>query len=101
MTTLDALAMGVPVVTWPGRTISSRLAASCLNALDLARFIAPDAQSYAALAIATAKDLDALASLRRELPGRLAASAIGDASRYARAVEAAYREAWRRRCAQG
>ena len=45
MTTLDALAMGVPVVTWSGGTISSRLAASCLTALDLTRFIARDAKS--------------------------------------------------------
>ncbi|MGH6977037.1 MAG: tetratricopeptide repeat protein, partial [Stellaceae bacterium] len=35
MTTLDALAMGVPVITRTGRTIPSRLAASCLTALDL------------------------------------------------------------------
>jgi protein O-GlcNAc transferase len=31
MTTLDAFWMGVPVVTWPGSTISSRLAAATLS----------------------------------------------------------------------
>jgi predicted O-linked N-acetylglucosamine transferase (SPINDLY family) len=96
MTTLDALAMGVPVVTWPGRTISSRLAASCLTALGLERFIAQDAKSYAGLAISVARDLDALVKFRGELPRLLAASEIGDPKRYAVAVETAYREAWRR-----
>ena len=100
MTTLDALAMGVPVVTRPGNTISSRLAASCLAALGLTNWIADGAETYAALAVAMARDLDALAALRRDLPGRLAASAQGDPMRYARAVELAYREAWRRCCAK-
>jgi predicted O-linked N-acetylglucosamine transferase (SPINDLY family) len=99
MTTLDALWMGVPVITWPGRTISSRLAAATLTALGLAELIAPDLERYVALAIATAADLDALAGLRAGLRPRVANSAIGDPARYARAVEAAYREMWRRWCA--
>lgn len=99
MTTLDALAMGVPVISRTGRTIPSRLAASCLTALDLTQFIARDAAGYVAMAVAAARDLDALESLRAELPARLVHSAIGDARRYAEAVEDAYRAAWRRYCA--
>ena len=99
MTTLDALAMGVPVITRPGRTIPSRLAASCLTALGLTQFVAANADAYVALAVATARDLDALEKLRADLPDRLAHSAIGDARRYAAAVESAYRAAWRRYCA--
>lgn len=99
MTTLDALWMGVPVVTWPDSTISSRLAAATLSALSLTELIAPDLESYVALAIAKASDLEALASLRATLRARLANSAVGDPVRYARAVEAAYREMWRRWCA--
>jgi protein O-GlcNAc transferase len=99
MTTLDALAMGVPVITRTGRTIPSRLAASCLTALGLTQFIATDAAGYIAAAVAAARDLDTLERLRAELPDRLAHSAIGDARRYAAAVEAAYRAAWRRYCA--
>lgn len=96
MTTLDALAMGIPVVTYPGRTISSRLAASCLAAIGLDEFVATDAAAYAAIALAAAKDLPRLAALRADLRQRLAGSVQGDPARYAGAVEAAYRAAWRR-----
>ena len=99
MTTLDALWMGVPVVTWAGPTISSRLAAASLTTLGLTDFIASDRESYINLAVAKAADVDALARLRAALRGRLANSVIGDPVRYARAVEAAYREMWQRWCA--
>ena len=99
MTTLDALWMGVPVVTWAGRTISSRLAASSLTALGLTDLIAPDAESYVKLAVSKAGDLDALARTRASLRERVARSELGDPARYTRAVETAYREMWRRWCA--
>jgi predicted O-linked N-acetylglucosamine transferase (SPINDLY family) len=98
MTTLDALWMGVPVITMPGRTISSRLAAATLAALDQGEFIAADLKSYVARAVDTAADLDGLARMRSTLRPRLAKSAVGDPTRYARAVEAAYREMWRTWC---
>jgi len=100
MTTLDALAMGVPVLTLPGRTISSRLAAASLTALGLGDYVVADAQSYMDTAIAKARDLDALAELRTSLRERLAGSAFGDPERYARAVEAQYRTMWQRWCGQ-
>ena len=98
MTTLDALWMGVPVVTWCGRTISGRLAAASLTTLGLTNFIASDPESYVSLALAKAADLDALARLRASLRGRVADSVIGDPIRYTRAVEAAYREMWQCWC---
>jgi len=100
MTTLDALWMGVPVVTLAGHTISSRLAAASLTALDLADFVAVDKDAYARLAVAKATDLGELAALRAGLRERIANSAIGDPVRYARAVEAAYHEVWQQWCAR-
>ena len=100
MTTLDALWMGVPVVTSPGRTISSRLAAASLTAAGLTDFIASDFGRYVELAIAKAAALPALAELRADLRARMEGSAFGDPARYARSVEAAYREMWRRWCAE-
>jgi protein O-GlcNAc transferase len=99
MTTLDALWMGVPVVTVPGRTISSRLAAASLTAAGLTDFIAPDLQSYVDLAIAKTTDLSALADLRATLRASVAGSTCGDPARYTRAVETAFREMWQRWCA--
>jgi predicted O-linked N-acetylglucosamine transferase (SPINDLY family) len=98
MTTLDALWMGVPVVTWRGSTIPSRLAAASLSAIGLTDFIAPDRVGYVDLAVRKANDLPALAHLRASLRDRVAHSAVGDPALYARAVEAAYREMWRRWC---
>lgn len=99
MTTLDALWMGVPVVTLCGGTIASRLAAASLTALDLTDFMAPDIESYVGLAVAKARDLKGLAETRATLRERMTRSAIGDPTLYARAVEAAYVEMWRTWCA--
>jgi protein O-GlcNAc transferase len=100
MTTLDALWMGVPVVTAPGRTISSRLAAASLTAADLADFVAPDLDSYVELAVSKACNLPALAELRANLRARVESCEFGDPVRYARAVEAAYCDMWQRWCAE-
>lgn len=98
MTTLDATAMGVPVITCPGPTISSRLAAACLTALDLTDWIATNHDDYLALALRKTADLYGLASLRQSLRTRLTRSPVGDAATYTRAVEAAYRGMWQRHC---
>jgi predicted O-linked N-acetylglucosamine transferase (SPINDLY family) len=100
MTTLDALWMGVPVVTFPGRTISSRLAAASLTAASLTDFIAADVERYVALAIAKASDLPALAALRESLPARMGGTDFGDPVRYARAVETAFHHMWQCWCAK-
>jgi predicted O-linked N-acetylglucosamine transferase (SPINDLY family) len=98
MTTLDALWMGVPVVTMPGQTISSRLAAASLTAAGLNDYVARGQSAYVDLAVAKARDLPALAGLRTELRQRIANTDFGDPARYARAVEAQYRSMWETWC---
>ncbi len=98
-TTLDALWMGVPVITRPGRTIASRLAAASLTSVGLTDFIADGPRDYVDRAVALADDIGALAYLRLTLRGVLANSGVGDPVRYTRSVEAAYRAMWREWCA--
>jgi protein O-GlcNAc transferase len=98
MTTLEALWMGVPVVTASGRTISSRLAAATLTAAGLTDFIATDHQHYAELAVKKASDLKSLADLRSALRDRMANTEFGDPLRYACAVERQYRSMWHKWC---
>ncbi len=92
MTTLDALWMGVPVVTLLGAAPSSRLAAAVLSALALGDWIAASPEDYLALAARLAADLCGLRTARATLRQRMQASPVGDAQRYARAVEARYLE---------
>ncbi|MGH2886755.1 MAG: tetratricopeptide repeat protein, partial [Solirubrobacteraceae bacterium] len=98
MTTLDALWMGVPVVACAGKTVSARWAATSLVPLGLADFIADSPESYVQLALAKAADFEALSRLRAGLRERVATSDFGDGDRYCHAVEAAYRDMWRRWC---
>ena len=99
MTTLEALWMGVPVISLAGSTIPSRLTAASLTVLGLTDFIAQDLHGYVDIAVAKARDVAGLARLRASLRGRMMRSEIADPVRYARAVEAAYREMWERWCA--
>jgi predicted O-linked N-acetylglucosamine transferase (SPINDLY family) len=98
MTTLDALWMGVPVITAPGRIISSRVAAATLSAMGLTDFIATDGESYIQLAVRQASNLASLAQLRSTLRSRVADTDFGDPIRYTRAVEQHYQAMWQRWC---
>jgi protein O-GlcNAc transferase len=51
--------------------------------------------------VAAARDLEGLQALRQGMRSRLAGSDFGDAGRYVRAVERAYRAMWRRWCEKG
>ena len=93
-TTCEALWMGVPVVTLAGGTHVSRVGASILKQAGLDELVAQTPDEYVAKAVALAADLEKLGALRRGLRARLRASPLLDAAGFARAVEAAYRDAW-------
>jgi protein O-GlcNAc transferase len=98
-TTCDALWMGVPVVTLAGRTAVGRGGASVLHNIGLPELVAQTPQEYIRIATGLASDLPRLAELRRTLRPRMQASPLMDAPRFARNVEAAYRQMWRNWCA--
>jgi predicted O-linked N-acetylglucosamine transferase (SPINDLY family) len=98
-TTCEALWMGVPVITLLGDRHAARVGASLLTRLGLTELIATDIDDYVAKAAALAADPARLAGLRAGLRPRFAASALGDPVRFARDVEAAYREIWADWCA--
>ena len=93
-TTFDALWMGVPVLTATGAIPASRSAASVLAMLGLEAWIAPDVDSYEALAVQRAADVGTIARLRRSLREQLSASPLMDEPRFVAAFEAALQRAW-------
>ena len=98
ITTCDALWMGVPVVTLAGRTAVGRGGVSILTNIGLPELIAQDPQQYLQIATELAGDISRLSELRRTLRGRLERSPLMDAPRFARNIEAAYRQMWRNWC---
>ena len=98
-TTCEALWMGTPVVAIAGACHAGRVGASLLTHAGLAELVANDRQGYIDKAVALGTDWDALARLRSGLRERFSSSAVMDASRLARGLEGAYREAWNAYCA--
>jgi len=99
LTTLEALWMGVPVISLFGKHVFlSRAGLSMLNRLHLDFFAASTPQDYVSKATALASNVEALAKIRASMRTRMAASTLCDAKRFAREVEQAYRQMWRRWC---
>jgi predicted O-linked N-acetylglucosamine transferase (SPINDLY family) len=95
---LDAMWMGVPVITRIGKTVVGRAGFSQLCNLGLPELAAQDDGQFVAIATDWAGDLPRLAQLRRTLRARMSASPLADASRFARNIESAYRQMWRTWC---
>ena len=95
MTTLEALWMGVPVVTIAGDTVVSRQSFSALANIGLADELAfPDVDAYVAGAIALAQNPKRLAELRHELRPRMEASPLRQSKQFTKDLEALYRRMW-------
>jgi predicted O-linked N-acetylglucosamine transferase (SPINDLY family) len=97
-TSLDALWLGVPVVSLAGRRAVSRAGLSQLSNLGLPELVAFSEDEYVEIATRLAHDLPRLAELRRTLRPRMEASVLMDAPRFAYGIEAAYRAMWRQWC---
>jgi len=94
MTSLEALWMGVPVVTLEQPMIAGRQTLSMLRNVGLETLVAADEQGYVEIAAKLAGDLDALARVRAELRPSMAASPLMDGAKFTRNLEDAYRRVW-------
>ena len=97
-TTCEALWMGVPVVTLAGKTHVSRVGVSLLTNVGLGELVGQTEEEYVDIAVGLARDVPRLVELRAGLRRRMENSPLMDGARFARNVEAAYREMWRRWC---
>ncbi len=97
-TSLEALWMGVPVVTMAGETFMSRQGLTFLGLLDLDDLIAADGDSYVAAAVRLAGDTGRLTDLRRGLRQQVEARLLDPRSHVAE-LERGYDEMWRRHAA--
>jgi protein O-GlcNAc transferase len=98
-TTVEALWMGVPVISLRGDRFTGRVGDSILTTCALSELVAGSVADYVARASRLAHDRPRLAALRAGLRDRLVASPLCDAAKFARHLEAAYRRMWRDRCA--
>ena len=97
-TTVDALWMGVPVLTLSGESFIARQGVGLLMNAGLPDWIAADADDYVARAVRHAGDLRGLAALRSGLRQQVLHSPIFDAQRFAGHFEAALRAMWAQWC---
>jgi len=97
-TTCDALWMGVPVVTLAGQSHVSRVGLSLLSNIGLPELVATTVDEYVGVAVNLATDRDRLKRLRLTLRERMQNSPLMDSPTFARNLEAAYRQMWRKWC---
>lgn len=97
-TTCEALWMGVPVITLCGDRPAGRVSASLLTQIKHSEWIAEDDDGYVRIAQELAADQSRLVKIRNTLRDDLLQSSLGDANKFARSVEDAYRSLWRGWC---
>lgn len=93
-TTLDALWMGVPVITLEGTSHVGRVGVSQLSNLGLQELIAHNQSEYVDIAVALAGNLEKLAALRAGMRERMLASPLMNVDRFTRNLETAYQQMW-------
>jgi predicted O-linked N-acetylglucosamine transferase (SPINDLY family) len=94
-TSLDALYMGVPILSLLTPTIVGRASLSQLSQIGLTNLIATTSADFLRIATGLSADLPRLSHLRQTLRETLRASPLMNAPVFAQAVESAYRDMWR------
>jgi predicted O-linked N-acetylglucosamine transferase (SPINDLY family) len=89
----DALWMGLPLLTCPGRSFASRMAGSLLHSLGLDELVAADFAEYERLAVELARQPERLAAIRARLTAGRDSAALFDTPSQVRKIEQLLREA--------
>lgn len=97
-TTLQALWMGVPVISLAGGNFVSRMGASFLTALSQPDWIATDHDHYRAIASQLAGQLPAIRQGRAALRQQMASSGLSDLDHYASHFQSLLRRIWQHHC---
>lgn len=97
-TTMDALWMGVPVVTMYGEAHASRVGYSILSRIGLERLATRSPDEYVERVCELAASGVGSDQQREELRNRVSHSELTDAKAMARAIEEFYGRIWRQEC---
>jgi predicted O-linked N-acetylglucosamine transferase (SPINDLY family) len=95
-TLFETLYMGVPYVTLAGRPSVGRLGGTILAGAGHPEWIAVSEEDYVEKVVSLATDLPKLSGIRSGLRGEMAAGPLMDEAGFARHVESAYREMFKR-----
>lgn len=98
LTTLEALWMGVPVITTPGPSFAGRHATSHLCNVGLQMLVTEDFDHYVDLAVKLANNPSLLDQLRTLIPYSVANSALVRHEQLAADLNTAFHTMWERHC---
>ncbi|MCW6509147.1 O-linked N-acetylglucosamine transferase, SPINDLY family protein [Lichenifustis flavocetrariae] len=93
-TAADALWMGVPVLTHPGRGFASRVCASLVTAAGMPDLVCESTETYVARAVELGQDRDLLASLKERLRDGRDTCLLFDTPRLVSHLERAFQDMW-------
>ena len=101
-TTIEALLMGVPVVTIAAPTDSpvhaSNVGCLLLNSVGTSDLIAKSSHDFVDIAVRLAEDDERRRALRGSLRDSLLRSPLGDTDRFRKNVQRMYQDIWRQYC---
>ncbi|XP_076248740.1 O-linked N-acetylglucosamine (GlcNAc) transferase sxc isoform X2 [Calliopsis andreniformis] len=95
-TSMDVLWAGTPVVTLPGETLASRVAASQLNTLGCPELVAQTRQEYQDIAIRLGTDREYLKATKAKVWKARSESPLFNCKLYAMGMEKLYKKMWER-----
>ena len=95
-TACDALHAALPLLTCPGMTFASRVAASLLRAAGMNELVASSPDDYEEIALRLACNPGALTALRERMKVSEKRAALFDSTRFCRKLEAGFSAMWER-----
>ena len=93
-TAADALWMGVPIVTLPGRSFASRVCASVVQAAGIDELICTSPEDYVARAVELGLDRTKFATIKEKLISGRDTCLLFDTPRLVSHLEELYRQMW-------
>ncbi|XP_077682451.1 UDP-N-acetylglucosamine--peptide N-acetylglucosaminyltransferase 110 kDa subunit isoform X3 [Eretmochelys imbricata] len=93
-TGMDVLWAGTPMVTMPGETLASRVAASQLTCLGCLELIAKSRQEYEDIAVKLGTDLEYLKKIRSKVWKQRISSPLFNTKQYTMELERLYLQMW-------